>query len=338
MASTRVLPTAGVGGSLYDKPFQVPVYGASAPSNMVTWRMLDIWNNINAGYAINRGIATGLLFSTLVYLLALTPKRKRTTMFQHMMLLGVVFLLVHLLIDIVSATTPGLQLRSAYPSLTLDIVNEVWPRTFFATFAASRITAWLAFFFAYGCLWLQAKGLMTGLAVQHPHIQRCILVYLAIASVAVFAASTFDTVRRFLLVGRPVVDPIAGANTEYTIAIIVLLTNAICIGSYSLISTISVITILWGRPFVIPGESAYRSALGLIGMVTAKSLIVPCKENTSSINAVQTDTCTQCYSVQSSSSSFRTPTNSASFIQRFFFSRRSTHSCLSVRYEIVKLD
>jgi hypothetical protein len=275
--TTFTLPTAGVGGSYYDTPFQVPVY-PNSPNNLLTWRMLDTWNDINISYAATQGIAAGLVWATLTYLLALTPHPKRKTAFHSCMLTGLVFLLIHLMIDIVSSLTPGLQTLSAYNSLTFDTVDCVWTDTVVATFATSQVTAWFAFTFASICLWLQAKGLMTGFRVRNLVLYRTILSYLTLTSVCALAAAMTYSINQIISLGLPPEDVSSSAYMRYNAKVAYLACYAICVGSYSLVSMVSVANIVWRRPYaVMTGNSAYSTALNLLGLLCAQSFVIPCK-------------------------------------------------------------
>ncbi|KIX94572.1 uncharacterized protein Z520_09618 [Fonsecaea multimorphosa CBS 102226] len=269
------LPTAGVGGALYDEAFQVPTYPA-APFNKVTWRLIDTWNNINVNYDTNRGLAAGLVWATLVYLLALTPTRKRTTLFHTFMLIGLVFMLIKLMIDIVSSLTPGLQSSSAYTFLTLDFTDSIWTNDFVATFATSQVTGWCAFVFAAICLWLQAKGLMTGIKARYPIVYKVMLTYLILTSVAAFAAAMAYSIQQILQLGQSGAEQYDGLDEAYNGRIAYLAAYTICIGSFSLVSMASVFDIVWKRPSsIVTRNSAYASALNLIGLLCVQSFVIP---------------------------------------------------------------
>ena len=297
-ASATILPTAGIGGSKYDLPFEVPVYGKSL-NNMATWRLLDTWNNVNTTLASTRGIAAGLIWTTLVYLFVLTPNHKRTTPFHSFMLLGLIFMLIHLMINIASALSPGLQSESAYTFITFDIADSIWTRDYVATFAASQVTGWFAFIFAAVCLWLQAKGLMTGIKVRYPAVFHLILSYLTLtAMVALGAAMAFSIQQINSLRAQPG-DVVNDVNDAYNFRLAYLAAYAVCIGSFSLVSMVSVIDIVWKRPSaVIKGNSPYASALNLVGLLCAQSFAIPCKSFTQ-----QYGFCKLIFSAQSSSAS-----------------------------------
>ncbi|OAL39092.1 hypothetical protein AYO20_01410 [Fonsecaea nubica] len=269
------LPTAGVGGALYDEAFQVPTYPA-APFNQVTWRLIDTWNNINVNYNTNRGLAAGLVWATLVYLLALTPTRKRTTPFHTFMLIGLVFMLIKLMIDIVSALTAGLQSSSAYTFLTLDFTDSIWTSDFIATFATSQVTGWFAFIFAAVCLWLQAKGLMTGIKTRYPIVYKVMLIYLILTSVAGLGAAMAYSIQQILQLGQDGAEIYDSLNQAYNARIGYLAAYTICIGSFSLVSMASVVDIVWKRPSsIVARNSAYASALNLIGLLCVQSFVIP---------------------------------------------------------------
>jgi hypothetical protein len=277
-SSTLTLPTAGVGGSYYDTAFEVPVY-PNSPTDLASWRLIDTWNNINVSYASTQGIAAGLVWATLTYLLALTPDRKRTTPFHSYMLVGLVFLLIHMMIDIVSSLTPGLQSLSAYTAVTFDLADSIWTRKFVATFAASQVTAWFAFVFAAICLWLQAKGLMSGLKVRRPWIYRIVLSYLILTSMAALAAGMAFSIHQIMVIGAPATNDIALISIGYTARVAYLASYTVCVGSYSLVSMVSVADIVLKRPTATSGGGPYSSALNLVGLLCAQSFVIPCKSS-----------------------------------------------------------
>ena len=274
--TTLTLPTAGVGGSYYDTAFPVPVY-LNAPFNMVTWRGLDTWNNLNVSYTATQGIATGLIWATLTYLFALTPNHKRKTAFHNFMLLGLVFLLVHLMIELIASLTPGIQPSSAYTVLTLDVRDSVWTRQFIATYSASQVCAWFAFVFAAICLFTQARGLMTGLKVRHPVICKLVLSFLAFNSVATLAAAVAYSIYELATFREQVEDREQALDISKAYHKACLTCYTVCVGSYSLVSMIAVVNIVWKRPVAITGGSVYASALNLVGLLCAQSFVIPCK-------------------------------------------------------------
>lgn len=274
--TTLTLPTAGVGGSYYDMAFEVPVY-PNAPINMVTWRGLDTWNNLTTKYTATQGIGIGLVWATMTYLLALTPNQKRKTAFHSFLLLGLAFLLIHMLIDLVSTLTPGIQTSSAYTVLTLDVGDSVWTRRFVATFSASQVTAWFAFGFAAICLFIQSRGLMTGLKVRRPRLCRLVLGFLALSSVATLGTAMAFSIYEMTTIRDQVQDLERSFDILWAFHWAYSLSYTICIGSYSLVSMISIVDIVWKRPAAISGGSVYASALNLVGLLCAQSFVVPCK-------------------------------------------------------------
>ena len=274
-AAPTVFPTAGVGGEYYDTPFEVPTYSTGA-INEVSWRAIDYFSHIIANYAVSEGVATGLVWATLIYLLALTPGRKRTTPFHTFLLLGLVFMLLHLMLDIIAVVTPGLSTNSSYVVLTNDVASSVWTTQYIAIYIICKVANWLAFIFATTCLWLQAKGLLRGVKVRFNIVYRVILTYLALTAVAALVCSMTYWIHQIMGVKMdptPQMDyNMLKMKTSY------LVTYAISIGSFSLVSICSVLDIVWRRPSsVIKTNNAFPSALNLVGLLGAQSFIVPCK-------------------------------------------------------------
>ncbi|KIV83972.1 hypothetical protein PV11_05952 [Exophiala sideris] len=275
MASTAptVFPTAGVGGEYYETAFQVPTYSTGA-INVISWSEIDDFSHIIANYSVSEGIATGLIWATLIYLLALTPGRKRTTPFHTCLLLGLVFMLLHLMLDIIAVVTPGLSTNSSYVVLTGDVASSVWTNKYIAIYIICKVANWLAFIFATTCLWLQAKGLLSGVKVRFNIVYRIILTYLALTALAALISSMIYWIHQIMVVKldpTPTMDYyMLRMKTTY------LVTYALSIGSFSLVSICSVLDIVWRRPSsVIKSNNAFSSALNLVGLLGAQSFIVP---------------------------------------------------------------
>ncbi|KAK5192230.1 hypothetical protein LTR96_006202 [Exophiala xenobiotica] len=273
VAQATAFPTAGIGGQYYNEPsFEVPVYSDDARRTL-NWQMLDAWNQLSLNYAIGEGVAAGLVWATIIYVLALTPSRKRSTAFHSFLLAGLVFMLIHLMMDLISIATPGLSTSSAYVVLTRDISSSIWTTQYTAVYATTRVANWLAFVFASICLWLQAKTLMTGLKVRFPTIYYVLLTYLALTSLAVLIASMVYWIYQITVIHDDITYPIF---LQQMLRNIYLIVYAISIGSFSVINVCSVVNIIWRRPSsVITPHNAYHSALNLLGLLGAQSFIVP---------------------------------------------------------------
>lgn len=188
-ASPTVFPTAGIGGEYYTNPlFEVPVYTGYARS-AITWQMLDAWNIVGLQYAVAEGIACGLIWATFIYLLALTPSRKRSTRFHIILFTGLCFETTHLTMDAISLVTPGLSANSAYLVLTRDMASSVWTTSYKAFYTSTQALNWVAFICATTCLWIQAQGLLATLKVRSSIAYVVVLVYLVSAALATLIAS-----------------------------------------------------------------------------------------------------------------------------------------------------
>jgi hypothetical protein len=272
-----VYPTAGVGGSLYNKPFPVPTYSTDQYPPYTTWHMLDIWGTTNGTITATQGVATGLVWAVFLYLLALTPIHKKTTPFHTFISIGLAFLITELMIELLSNVTPGLNPSPAYNFITQDNASSTWPTAFIATFATSQVAAWLAFIFAAICLWIQAQGLLTGIKVTNGAVYYGLLGYLASTSIATLGtAMTYSImqIKNVTLSGDKLVLAMADAHAFRSIYLVIY---AVCIGSYSLISMLSVFHIVLRRPkSLVKKASTYASALNLVGLLCAQSAIIPC--------------------------------------------------------------
>lgn len=267
-------PTVGYGGSYYDKPaFKVPTYG-TRPSANITWRLLEDYARVLANKNSTEGIAAGITWATFIYLLALTPNKKRTSPFHTSLLLGVAFLLIHLMINLISASIAGLNKYSAYAFL-VGTENVIITSRFISVQAASLIAEIISFCCASICLWLQAKGLMTSVQNRFPRFYCTVLGYLIFTSVATFVTQMIYIIKAIKKIGKSTDKVI----TDYLMWIVIYRCFfAVSIGSYALVSMCSIVSIIWKRPSsVVKGHNAYASALNLVGLLCAQSFVLPCE-------------------------------------------------------------
>ncbi|KIW14016.1 hypothetical protein PV08_06797 [Exophiala spinifera] len=273
-ASPSIFPTAGIGGEYYTSPiFEVPVYTSYA-RNAITWQMLDAWNLVGLQYAVAEGIACGLIWATFIYLLALTPARKRFTRFHIVLFTGLCFETSHLTMDAISLVTPGLSANSAYVVLTRDIASSVWTTSYKAFYISTQVLNWAAFICATVCLWIQAQSLLATIKTRFSIVYIIILVYLVFAALATLVASMVYWIHQI----KVIPDNIDWDTAVYTkrLRYIYLLIYAISIGSFSLVNLLSVLEIICRRPLsVIKSKSVYHSALNLLGLLGIQSCLVP---------------------------------------------------------------
>ncbi|KAK5053109.1 hypothetical protein LTR84_002083 [Exophiala bonariae] len=265
-------PTVGFGGSYYDSPvFSLPSYG-TRPA-VLTWRFIDDYSRLVVNKSSTDGIAAGMTWATFIYLLALAPNQKRTSLFHTCLLGGVTLLLVHLMINIISAGTPGLSKYSPY-ILLVGPESVIFPARYIAVQAASLVTEILSYCCASVCLWLQAKGLMTSIQNRFPVLYCVILGYLVFSSMATFATQLICIVKTLVQIDQ---KPEYNAVADYLTWIYVYHTTfAVSVGSYALISMCSIVSIIWRRPYsLVKTHNAYASALNLVGLLCAHSFVLP---------------------------------------------------------------
>ena len=268
-------PTVGYGGSYYDTPaFKVPTYGASTSANF-TWRFIEDYARVVVNKSSTEGIAAGITWATFIYLLALTPNQKRTSPFHTCLLLGVAFLLIHLMIDLISACIPGLTKYSAY-LLLVGAESVIFTSRFISIQVASMITETISYCCASICLWLQAKGLMTSIQNRFPRVYQTILGYLIFTSVATLVTQLVYLAMTINQLGKTLPDDVTYNYLTWVLVYHSLF--AISIGSYTLVSMCSIVSIIWMRPSsVVKGHNAYASALNLVGLLCAHSFVLPCE-------------------------------------------------------------
>lgn len=267
-------PTVGYGGSYYDSPaFRVPAYGADPA--YLTWRFIENYSQVMVNKSSTEGIAAGMVWATFIYLLALTPNRKRTSRFHTCLLAGVGLLLIHLMMDIISACIPGLSKYSPYV-LLVGADSVVFPPRFIAVQAVTLVAEILSYCCASICLWLQAQGLMTSIQNRFPMLYRIILGYLILTSMATFATQMVYIVMSISQIGKNL-DHSVIAN-YLTWVYVYHSWFAISIGSYALVSMCSIVSIIWRRPSsLVKAHNAYASALNLVGLLCAHSFLLPCE-------------------------------------------------------------
>ena len=122
-------PVNGFGGTLFDYPFfAVPIYNpaASYVNHHVTWHVIDNYTLSAVNIAVTDSVCLGLCFATLIYVLALTPKKKRRTPFHAFLLAALVLEIIRLLCYIGPASSVGNSLFSSYLGITHDWSATVW--------------------------------------------------------------------------------------------------------------------------------------------------------------------------------------------------------------------
>lgn len=276
LPAPTAFPTAGYGGSYYRKvTFQVPTYSSTA-NNHISWGLIDDYIRIVISNLSAIGIAAGLTWGTFIYVLALTPNRKRTTPFHTFLLLGLVFLLIHLMIDLITACIPGLSKYPAYDVLTRDQESLLYSQQYMSVHMTSHASNMSSYTCASICLWLQARGLLTGVRVKLRRLYLCVLILLLLSSTLSFAAQVAYLVGLAQQLGKPF--SIEGFQAYVTYEAVYVVTYAVSIGSYALVAMCSIVNIIWRRPSsVVKGVNAYASALNLVGLLCAQSFAVPCE-------------------------------------------------------------
>ncbi|RVX70963.1 hypothetical protein B0A52_06121 [Exophiala mesophila] len=274
LTAPTTFPTAGYGGSYYRKvKFQVPTYTTTA-KNHISWGLIDDYIRIVISNFSAMGIATGLAWGTLIYVLALTPNRKRTIPFHTFLLLGLVFLLIHLMIDLITACIPSLSKYPAYDVLTRDQESSIYTQEYRTIHMTSYVSNISSYTCASICLWLQARGLLTGVRVKAKKWYMFILAILILFSISAFSAQVAYLVALTQQLGKRSTLKALQSYGRYETAYV--LTYAVGIGSHSLVAMCSIISIIWKRPAsVVKGANAYASALNLVGLLCAQSFAVP---------------------------------------------------------------
>ena len=119
---------------------------------------------------------------------------------------------------------------------------------------------------------------MTGIKVRYLMVYHFVLSYLVLTTVIALGAAMAYSIQQIQELTVASSDIEAEINRAYKFRLAYLGAYAICIGSFSLVSMISVVDIVWKRPSsVITGNSAYASALNLVGLLCAQSFVIPCK-------------------------------------------------------------
>ena len=133
------------------------------------------------------------------------------------------------------------------------------------------IVGCLAYITAVICLYIQANGLMSNLKTKNFNIYIVVLLYLIASSVIALAAN-------LVFIGLQTSD-LLGHHPNYpfaTVQDIALITYAISLGSWCLVSLISVVKLIISRYRVVVTNHLYDSAIQLLCLTLLESFIVPC--------------------------------------------------------------
>ena len=275
LGSPKSYPTNGYGGSYYHEHFQgVPVYnhGSPATNNIVSWAAIDQYALEAISIIATNGICLGFCLATLVYTVSLTPREKRLKLFHIALLTALLFEIYRLLTVVAPASTPGISSFSSYISITKDVEATTFTNGYRGTLISGWFAGCLSYLFTVACLSLQAKGLLAGLELRYPTWHTVLFCYLlGISAIAFVANVVFNAFQAAHMSGSYQKFPFDILHT------LVLALYAASLGSWCLVSLISVTWLVFTRFNMFRGTTHYDTALKIILLTVLDSFIVPRK-------------------------------------------------------------
>lgn len=285
-------PVNGFGGSWYDQPFGlVPVYnrGAIDVNDQITWADIDRFAAVIANIWVTNGACLGLCLAVFAYIIALTPSKKRGLPFHTSLLLALFCEIGRLIADIARASNIGLSPYPAYLALTGDYEATTYSSTFQALDIAGLIFAPLAFFFTAICLYLQACGLLTNLHLRHRFYYFTIMTYLVVTSLVALGLRMTISVIQALYNTNALNTQSIELQTISNLRRATTISYAVSIGSWCIVSFVSVVWLIATRSKLIVTNRLYDTALTLLSLVFMESFVVPRKSSDMFLNSPKSD-------------------------------------------------
>ena len=275
--SPRSYPTNGYGGSYYHEHFQgVPVYhdGKPGTNNIVSWNAIDHYTFGAINIIATDSICLGFCLATLVYTISLTPREKRLKLFHISLLTALTFEIYRLLTVVAPASTPGISSFSSYLSITKDVGATTFTNGYRGTLISGWFAGCLSYLFTVACLALQAKGLLAGLEFRYPRWHTVLFCYLlGISAIAFVANVVFNAFQAAHMSGSYQKFPFD------ILHILVLALYAASLGSWCLVSLVSVTWLVCTRFNMVRGTTHYDTALKIILLTLLDSFMVPRKSS-----------------------------------------------------------
>lgn len=290
-SSPTRLPTNGLDGSLHDTFFFVPSYhvnpySGEGWSTTITWNMIDAYGFRISIWSVTLGACLGMMLSTLLYVLFITPPAKRWKAFHSSLLTALLLKTTYLIVYCAQISSRHSGVNPAYPIITTDYTFR-YSTEFLIWRVSGTMLDLLATISTFVCLFIQAKTTLAGLRLTHRLIYLLLTIYLLLASIACIITRILLLAVQIRLLRshpranpNPILDPepLSIANTTFT---------ALTLGSYGLISLISVLHILWTRRTLLGLErprrhhnnstrsTRYDRALALLALILLESSIAP---------------------------------------------------------------
>ncbi|ETN43455.1 uncharacterized protein HMPREF1541_02614 [Cyphellophora europaea CBS 101466] len=273
------LPVNGFNGSLHDILFFTPSYRpdpyfADPFSTPITWSMIDAYGSRVAVHATSRGTCLGLLLTTLLYVLFITPQQKRWKRFHICLLLALITKVIDLLIICATAALPNVGYYPSYPFITNDLTGG-YSSSYLSSTLARALLDIISTLCMFACLYIQAIATLAALRLTHRRIYWCLNIYLLLAAVAVLLTRLLLFVTRAYALCRQTSTP--GLDLVRTDRANVA-TNTLALLSYCIVAICSVGKILRSRRSILlhdGGNKSYDSALALMALVLLESFVAP---------------------------------------------------------------
>lgn len=281
-------PVNGFGGSYYNERFRgVPVYNEGQPgvNNNISWKAIDDYGLVIVNIIAIDSVCLGLCLAAFVYTISLTPREKRAKIFHISLLTALVLEIYRLLTVVAPASTPGISSFSSYLLITNDIRASSFSLGYYGATISGYFAGCLAYLFTVGCLYIQTKGLLAGFQLRHPKYYIAGVCYLlSISAIAFVTNVVFDAFQTARMFGK--VRYYSGFVALHKT---VLAFYAVSLGSWCLVSLVTVAILVFTRSDIVRGKTRYDTVLKILLLTLLDSFIVPCKCRPSSMVELKAD-------------------------------------------------
>lgn len=267
-------PVNGYDGSYYNERFRgIPVYNEGQPgvNSNISWKVIDDYALVVVNIMAIDSVCLGLCLATFVYTISLTPKEKRSKLFHVSLLLALVLEIYRLLTVVAPASTPGISSFSSYLLITNDVEASNFSTGYYFAAISGYFSGCLAYLFTVGCLYIQTKGLLAGIELRHPKCHIIGICYLlSISAIAFVANVVFDAFQTARMFGK-----VRYYSTFIALHKMVLALYAVSLGSWCLVSLITVAILVFTRSDIVKGNTRYDTVLRILLLTLLDSFIVP---------------------------------------------------------------
>ena len=265
----------GRGGAVYYTNITLTTYpdGLYGGQTLHTsyWAMDFDWQySLRTNCAV--AVCFGLLFMTLIQVLALTPSSKRGLPLFTFSLAAIVFELTRYFLYMLLYTWSGWI--SSYAIITGDEVGAHYSRGTQSMYIISQIVAPISYLFIQFCLFIQAKAVLSAIQITHRLLHTTIMTFL-------IALGVVSLGWRIFIVVTDIWQSLDYYHWDAPWASLTAdALYAASLGSWSLVFTIQVGIILYRRAR-LGGKLQRTEALNILMLTAIESMILPSKHHTS---------------------------------------------------------